>query len=303
MNTASKARVSILIPAYNERHFGAAFSSALAQTHRDFEVVVCDDSPGTAIEQTVRAANDPRVRYVRNPQRLGFEGNFTECLRQSSGELVKFLNDDDRLRPQCVEALAAAFEFDPRITLVTSRRVVIDAEGKPGGDVFATTPLSHVSCLVPGMEMGDFNLANSTNLIGEPTTVMFRRADVMPEAGGIFTWHGRSYHCLADMALWLRLLAKGHAFYHATPLSEFRMHAGQEQRGAAMDVACVEERGQLVRAARAAGFLQHPGLYRMALSRIEDLASRWLTVEGLDPAHKARLADLRSEVQREMAPL
>ena len=29
---------------------------------------------------------------------------------------------------------------------------------------------------------------------------MFRRSDLEPEAAGIFTWGGRSYHCLADLA-------------------------------------------------------------------------------------------------------
>jgi glycosyltransferase involved in cell wall biosynthesis len=71
--------VSILIPAYNERFFGEAFASARAQEGVALEIVVCDDSPGDSIGATVAAANDARVRYVRNPQRLGFGANFTQC--------------------------------------------------------------------------------------------------------------------------------------------------------------------------------------------------------------------------------
>ncbi|HEX7466329.1 MAG TPA: glycosyltransferase, partial [Usitatibacter sp.] len=65
-------QVSILIPAYNPRFFAEAFASARAQKHPSFEIVVRDDSPGTLIEECVLAANDPRVRYLRNPARLGF---------------------------------------------------------------------------------------------------------------------------------------------------------------------------------------------------------------------------------------
>jgi glycosyltransferase involved in cell wall biosynthesis len=63
--------VSILIPAYNERHFGEAFASARAQQGVELEIVVSDDSPGDAIGAHVAAANDPRVRYVKNQERLG----------------------------------------------------------------------------------------------------------------------------------------------------------------------------------------------------------------------------------------
>jgi hypothetical protein len=40
----------------------------------------------------------------------------------------------------------------------------------------ASTPISHVSALLAGSELGNFVLVNSMNLIGEPTTVMFRRS-------------------------------------------------------------------------------------------------------------------------------
>ena len=137
---------------------------------RTFEIVVCDDSPGSAIGDRVKAANDSRVRYVRNDPARGFEGNFTFALSEARGELVKFLNDDDRLRPDCVARLAAAFD-DPRIRLATSRRVVIDAAGVQQPDMPATTPISHATCTIEGIEMGDLALVNGLNLIGEPTSV------------------------------------------------------------------------------------------------------------------------------------
>ena len=94
--------VSILIPAYNERFFAEALASARAQAYPALEIVVLDDSPGEAIERAVRQASDGRVRYARNRERRGFHGNFTACFQQARGEYVKFLNDDDRLLPQCV---------------------------------------------------------------------------------------------------------------------------------------------------------------------------------------------------------
>src|SRR5213075_2474740 len=105
---------------------------------------------------------------------------------------------------------------------------VIDAAGRRQPDVQSTLPISHVSAYIPGSELGNFVLVNSLNLIGEPSTAMFRRTDLALEPGSIFRWGAHEYHCLADLSLWLRLLAKGMAYYSAVPLSEYRRHARQE---------------------------------------------------------------------------
>lgn len=288
----SAPRVSIAIPAYNERFFATALASACAQTYSDLEIVVCDDSPGSAIEAAVRAAGDARIRYRRNPRRLGFNGNFTECFLQARGELVKFLNDDDALAPQNVAGLVGGFDFDPRVTLATSRRRPVDEHGAHVPGHLATAALSMVSCLVPGVELGNLVLINSLNLIGEPTTAMFRKRDVELEAGGIFTWGGRDYHCLADLALWLRLLARGHCFYQAVALSDYRIHAGQQQASEAMDVACIAERFELARQARTAGFLRDDAHFRAALAAPMRMAEQALQSNAYSKDARARLEAL-----------
>ncbi len=290
MNASPGPHVSVTpSPHYHERYFAEALSQARAHWPApSFEIVVADDSPGEAIGAAVAAAGDARVRYVRNRPARGFEGNFTFLLSQARGELVKLLNDDDRLRPLCLARLAGAFG-DSRVTLATSRRVVIDASGNVQRDTPATTPISHASCTIEGVELGDLVLVNGLNLIGEPTTAMFRRDAIAPEAAGLFTWKDRSYRCLADLALWLRLLAKGAAYYHASPLSEYRVHPGQEQRAADMGISCITERLDLVRAAREAGFVAQPAQYRAALQRIDVLCPAWQPAAG-----RAELLNSRS---------
>lgn len=265
--------VSILVPAYSERFFPDAFASARAQTLPDLEIVVCDDSPGARIGEVVEAAADPRVRYVRNPSNLGFAANFTQCFRLAQGRYVKFLNDDDRLRPRCCEVMAGVLESNPAVALATSRRVVIDEHGRPAPDLAATTPVSHVAALMRGIELGDFVLVNSLNLIGEPTTAMFRRAELPLEGDSLFRWGGRDYHCLADLSLWLRVLPRGLAWYGAAPLSEYRFHAGQEQEKADVHLACFRERQQILDPARAAGFLAAPELRRAAVAAVRSRAA------------------------------
>jgi len=296
---ATPPLVSVLIPAYNPRFFGEALASALAQTWPTLEVVVCDDSPGGDIEAAVRARSDARVRYVRNPQRLGFAGNFSRCLELAQGEYIKFLNDDDRLRPRCVEALAGVMVRNAAVRLATSRRIVIDEHGRQAPDILATAPISHVSALLFGRELGDFLLANGTNFVGEPSTALFRKADFTPEDGLLFRWGGRDYHCLADMALWLRLLARGLAFYDSGVHSEFRIHAGQEQYLAGMDLACVEERYWIALEARRAGFLAAPVAWQAAMASV--IARAQGVRDGpYDEASRERAAALVDEARAAM---
>ena len=291
--------VSVLIPAYNERFFPAALASARAQTHPNVEIVVCDDSSGAAIEAAVRAANDTRIRYQRNAARLGFSGNFTECLRLARGNFVKFLNDDDLLAPQCVAGLAAAFDFDPRITLVTSRRRAIDENGAPVAGHLASMPIAHVSCLIPGIELGNFVLINSLNMIGEPTTAMFRKSDV--DWDGVFSWGGHDYHCLADLSLWIRLLAKGHAFFQAVALSDYRVHAGQQQAAESMDVACIAERFWLAEIARKHGFLADEAHFRAAIQMPLRMTEQALRERALPAATRGELEKLAREISVRLA--
>ena len=59
--------VSIVIPAFNPRYFRQAIESALGQTYRNVEIVVCDDRPDEEIG-TIAAdyAADSRLRYQKN---------------------------------------------------------------------------------------------------------------------------------------------------------------------------------------------------------------------------------------------
>lgn len=285
--------VSVVIPAYHERHFEDALRSALAQTFADLEVVVCDDSGDERIAAAVARAGDPRVRYERNPARLGFGANFSRGFALARAPYVKFLNDDDRLAPRCLEALLAAMESNPAVTLATSRRAVIDAEGRPAPDVPATTPISHVSALMRGVELGDFCLVNGMNLVGEPSTVLFRRADLDVEDGQVFRWHGRDYHCLADLSTWLRLLARGLAYYGAAPLSEYRRHEGQEQREVRTHLDCLLERAWILGPARAAGFLAASQLRAAAVRAARAMSAPFERAAALDGRIPAALAEFR----------
>lgn len=265
--TEKQPFVSVLIPAYNARFFPAALESALAQDYRNLEIIVCDDSMGDAIEASTRRVQDGRLRYLRNSSNLGFAGNFSHCLALARGEYIKFLNDDDLLHPACVRRMVAGFQqFGARVALVASRRRPVDAEGRPLPDFVETTPLAPQDALFDGKRLGNRLLVESLNRIGEPSTVVFRKADVEIKDGNLFRFGAHDYHCLADLSLWLRLLAKGDLLYLAAELSRFRVHAGQEQKKPDVAVRCITERAWIAADAMPLGFLADEELRRRALA-------------------------------------
>ena len=296
--------VSVLIPAHNPAHFEQALASAAGQTFADLEILVSDDSEGEEIRAAVERCGDPRIRYLRNESNPGFSGNFSHCLASARGEYIKFLNDDDLLHPECVARMVAAFEeYGEEVRLVTSRRRIIDDQGRPQEDTLDTQPLCPVDALLRGRDVGDLLLRHGINFIGEPTTAMFRKSDLSWDGQDIFRLGGDSYTCLADVSLWLRLLSRGRMVYLAGELSRFRVHAGQEQKKPEVAVRCVTERCSILEAARSLGFLENPAAYAAALRTVLDLYRRSMTARGLAPALRQILAEGERWMARELESL
>jgi hypothetical protein len=227
---AADPLVSVLIPAYNPRFFAATLDSALAQTYRNTEIVVADDSPDTAIEAMVKSrAHLGPVRYARNQARLGPRGNFTRCFELAEGSFVKFLCDDDLLAPTCVARLLDGFRLVPDITLATSRRQRIDSNGQHLHDQPATLPVVASDSVIAGWSLANAMIMVGLNTIGEPSTTLFRKADLLDRDPGYFGFAGDPGHGIIDMATWAALLLQGDAVYLRECLSSFRIHAGQRQ--------------------------------------------------------------------------
>ena len=227
--------VSLAIPAYSPRFFEQSLASALAQTYANLEIIVCDDSPGKEIEATTRRLGLARsVVYVRNAVRLKGRGNYAKCFALATGEFIKYLNDDDVLVPDCVQRLVDAFRLAPDIVLATSYRRRVDEAGRPLPDMPATRPLVDRDMTIHGVTLANVMLMAGLNVVGEPTTTLFRRADLRQAMPDDFRFDSPDCMGVIDMAMWAPLLLKGDAVYIRDALSHFRIHAGQQQHDPAL---------------------------------------------------------------------
>ncbi len=108
-------RVSIIIPTYNYgRYLPDAINSILAQTFRDFEVIVVDDGSTDDTPAILAAQTDPRVRPVRK------ENGGTSSARNhgrtlARGEFLTFLDADDLWRPTFLERHLEVLDAEPEL--------------------------------------------------------------------------------------------------------------------------------------------------------------------------------------------
>ncbi|WP_207425921.1 glycosyltransferase family 2 protein [Pedobacter sp. SYSU D00535] len=111
-------KVSVLIPTYNRRHALTATLTALcAQTFKDFEVVVADQSDTfvgddktiQTIKRLLEFHQNP-VKILPNFPKRGIAQQRQFLLENSSGTYSLFLDDDVVLEPDVIERMVKAIE-------------------------------------------------------------------------------------------------------------------------------------------------------------------------------------------------
>jgi glycosyltransferase involved in cell wall biosynthesis len=91
--------VSAIIPLYNKApYIQRALGSVLAQTFRDFELIVVDDGSTDSGGEIVARCSDPRVRLIRQDN-AGPGAARNRGLNEAGGEFVAFLDADDEWLP------------------------------------------------------------------------------------------------------------------------------------------------------------------------------------------------------------
>lgn len=226
----SAVLVSIVIPAYKPQFFEKALISAMLQDYPNVEIVVCDDCRNDGIVSIIerhRASSPFPVRYFYNETSLYETGNLARGIREARGEYVKFLYDDDLLMPGAVSALLGALQRHPSAVMASARRRLIDEHDQHSGESLLTLFPFKQDVLIEGRELVSFLGQHIYNFIGEPSSVMCRRADVLAFGDGIMSLEGRVMEWLGDITLYIKLLRHGDLIMLAEPLSCFRVSSMQ----------------------------------------------------------------------------
>jgi glycosyltransferase involved in cell wall biosynthesis len=203
-------KVSVVIPCYNHARFLAeAIESALAQSHHDVEVVVVDDG---STDDSAQVAGRFGVRVVQQANR-GLAAARNAGLAVSTGDVLVFLDADDRLRPDAASAGIAALERAPAAMLAVGRCQLVDERGRP----LATDQ--------PRVQSRFYEELLRRNYIWTPALVAFRRR-AFDDVG---TFDAR-VNPSADYDIYLRIARRHEFACHDTVVAEYRQHGASMSR-------------------------------------------------------------------------
>lgn len=206
-----KPKVSVIIPAYNsEKYIAETLRSALAQTYRDYEIVVVDDGSS---DGTLRVAKsfEPQVK-VLTKQNGGPASARNLAISNSRGDYLAFLDGDDLWLEDKLERQTAFLDENRDVGLVYGEALMFtesDGEKQVGGSIgYTADPSFHL------LLFGDY-IPNST--------VMIRRDCV--EKAGLLN-ESRELIGVEDYEYWMRIAKHFPMAGIPRPLAYYRIREG-----------------------------------------------------------------------------
>ncbi len=145
------SRVSFILPAYKRRFLKKAIDSILAQTCRDFELVLVDDKSPEGLYDVVKEYSWEKdfetlpgggrrwnidgisVRYYQNAENMGGKdlvAAWNHAMKYATAEWCVLASDDDVYMPEYLAEMLRLQAKYPECDLFHGRVAIIDAEGE-----------------------------------------------------------------------------------------------------------------------------------------------------------------------------
>jgi glycosyltransferase involved in cell wall biosynthesis len=204
-------KVSVVIPAYNRADLiGETLDSVLAQTFRDFEIVVVDDGSTDGTPAVLARYTDHNVRVIRQ-ENQGEGAARNTGIGAARGDYIALVDSDDLWVPVKLERQMTVLNQRPNLMWVYSDAFVFDSN--TGKRLFS---FSERGCQYAGDVARELLLRD---FIASPTPVIHR--SVFQELG-MFNYDHRD----SDWDMWLRIAAKYPVGLVPEALAGYRLHSG-----------------------------------------------------------------------------
>jgi glycosyltransferase involved in cell wall biosynthesis len=210
---APAPKVSVIIPAYNVADYIAeTLDSILAQTFKDFEVLVINDgSPDTEKFEKVIASYFGKIHYLKQPN-SGAASARNTGIRIAQGEILAFLDGDDIWLPNYLEKQVAFLQE------TGSDMVYCDAYlfgDKTKYQTFMEQAPSHGKVTTVSLLRGDSHVITSGTMVVREKVLDVGMFDTQAPKRG------------EDFNLWFHLLKTGKKVsYQKDVLLKYRLRSG-----------------------------------------------------------------------------
>ena len=189
MNT--QTLISIIMPMHNSATFvGEAIESVLAQSYREWELIIVDDESTDASVSIVEAyaQKDSRIRLFRNPKPIKMPSAPRNMgLSMAKGRYIAFLDSDDMWLPEKLTQQIPLMQ-NPQVAIVYSNYEKMTESGKKTGRV------------IKAPRQADYKKLLRGNVIGNLTGIYDK------EKVGIVPFLNIHHE---DYAMWLSILKRG----------------------------------------------------------------------------------------------
>lgn len=206
MTRSPEPKISIILPVFNgQRYLADSIDTCLAQSERDLELILVDDASTDRTPDIIRraAAQDARIRSLRNATNLRLPASLNEGFRHARGRYLTWSSDDNRWAPHAIARLAGVLDATPDHDVVYADYTTIDAEGK----------------VLQRQAAGSVQSLGHSNVIGP---CFLYRSSVYTALEGF----DESTFLAEDYDFWLRAASRFRFFHLAEDLYEYRIHPG-----------------------------------------------------------------------------
>lgn len=207
----SHPRISVVTPSFNQGRFiKEAIESVIAQGHSDVEHWIMDgcsnDETLSILQHGTATPGWNHLKWKSEPD-SGQSAALNKGFRLVTGEIVGWLNADDRYRTGCFEVIAQAFAANPEVDVLYGDYTLINEAGG----------------IIKTCKEIEFNrfVLNYHRVLFIPTTATFFRRKIFAERN----WLNEDLHYAMDAEFFIRLARAGYTFKHIPALlADFRLH-------------------------------------------------------------------------------
>lgn len=207
MSESNLPLVTVITPAYNQGIFlRDTIESVLSQDYPNIELLVLNDGSTDNTEEILKEYTG-RIKW-ETQKNMGQTPTINKGWRQTTGEIITWLNSDDTYLPGAVKAGVDYLLGHPETGIVFADSVFTEADGT---HLERTRP-------VPPFNYVDF-VTNCENPISQPSS--FIRRSVMEKAGEL----DPKYYYFMDWDFWLRAGLYCKIDHEDGVWSTYRLHA------------------------------------------------------------------------------
>ena len=224
--TGGEPAVSVILPLYDgEAFISETVASVLAQTMRDFELLIVDDGSRDGGLQIARewAARDGRVRVLQHPGGVNRGVSATRNLGvgEARGAYFAFIDADDVWPEGKLAHQLAVFAQHPEVGLVGGAALYWDSWR--GGEDQLIVAGHRPDAVIPPFEASCFTYPLGTAQAPCPSTLMIRRA-LFERIGGFEARFEGIYQLYEDQALLSKCYAEAPVYMASETYCLYRQH-------------------------------------------------------------------------------